>query len=53
MRIANFWVVMLCSLEFLLETVDSRATVRLEGLSQLKKKISTPGIETATFQLVV
>jgi hypothetical protein len=32
--------------------VDSRATVRLEGLAQLKNPVTSSGIEPATFRLV-
>jgi hypothetical protein len=32
--------------------VDPRATVRLEGLAQLKNPTASLGIETATFRLV-
>jgi hypothetical protein len=32
--------------------VDPRVTVRLEGLGQLKNRITTSGIEPATFPLV-
>jgi hypothetical protein len=37
---------------FLLETVDPRAIVRLEGLGQLKYPITSSGIEPATFWFV-
>jgi hypothetical protein len=33
-------------------SVDPRAIVRLEGLGQLKYPVTSPGTETATFQLV-
>jgi hypothetical protein len=33
-------------------SVDPRATVRLEGLGQLKNQITSSGIEFATFRLV-
>jgi hypothetical protein len=37
---------------FLLEAVDPRAIVRLEGLGQLKNPMTSSRIEPATYQLV-